>query len=82
MSLPTLEVIPVETEVGLYGGQRAVVTGVCLYPGNRVSYQCHYWNGGSYESKWFEAFLVSSVSTERQIIGFKHKETSKKEPAP
>lgn len=65
-----IEVIPVGTKVELFGGTKAVVVGILVRNGDRVLYDCGYWSGSSYQTGWFEEFMVSVEVERKTKIGY------------
>lgn len=68
-TMKQIEVIPVGSKVKIIEGPQATVTCVSIRSGG-ISYECGYWNGGTFESKYFEDFLVVHDGKTKQRIGF------------
>lgn len=66
-----LEVYRIGSSVTIGKSIDATILEITIKSNNYVIYQCGWWNGNSYEMKWFEEFMVSGDKEEKRTIGFR-----------
>jgi len=66
-----VEVMMVGSPVMLGGKVEATITGVCVRGKCHITYECGWWDGRTYQSKWMEQHEVERhEKTEAMKIGF------------
>lgn len=70
MSKNTIEVYKIGNRVKLTDDVHGTIIGISIRGDNHVTYECSWWNGRSYDSKWFHANEVEVTMAEKTRIGF------------
>lgn len=66
----SIEVLKIGTRVKLAEDVIATITSISISGNDHVTYQCGWWNGRSYDSKWFHSSEFEMTNEERLKIGF------------
>lgn len=70
MSKNSLELYKIGTRVKLVEDVVATVVGISIRGDNNITYECGWWNGRSYDSKWFHPSEFEVTLVEKIRIGF------------
>ena len=65
------EVFKIGTPVTIGKSIDATILEINIKDKGLVLYQCSWWNGNTYEVKWFEEFMVTGEQNFKEQIGFK-----------
>ena len=65
-----LEVYNIGSRVKLTSDVDGTIVGVCIRGDNYVTYECGWWNGRSYDTKWFHVSEIEISLGEKTKIGF------------
>lgn len=70
MSKNTLEVNSVGTEVKLADDVIGTIIGIMVRGNNHITYECGWWNGRSYDTRWFHVNEIEVSTGDKTRIGF------------
>jgi uncharacterized protein YodC (DUF2158 family) len=70
MSKNSLELYKIGTRVKLAEDVFATIIGISIRGDNHITYECGWWNGRSYDSKWFHSSEFEVTLVEKIRIGF------------
>lgn len=70
MSKNSLEVYKIGSKAKLAEDVYATIVGISIRGDNHVTYECGWWNGRSYDSKWFHSSEIEVTQSEKTRIGF------------
>lgn len=70
MSKNSVELYKIGSKVKLTDDVYGVITGITIRGDNYITYECSWWNGRSYDSKWFHSSEISVTTAEKYKIGF------------
>jgi uncharacterized protein YodC (DUF2158 family) len=70
MSKNTIDVYKVGSQVKLTNDVYGVITSISIHGDNHVTYECGWWNGRSYDTKWFHDSEFEVTIAEKNKIGF------------
>lgn len=70
MTKNTMDVYKVGSQVKLTNDVYGVITGISIRGDNYVTYECGWWNGRSYDTKWFHDSEFEVTAAEKNKIGF------------
>jgi uncharacterized protein YodC (DUF2158 family) len=70
MSKNTIDVYKVGSQVKLTNDVYGVITSISIRGDNHVTYECGWWNGRSYDTKWFHDSEFEVTIAEKNKIGF------------
>jgi uncharacterized protein YodC (DUF2158 family) len=65
-----LEVYNVGSKVKLAEDIDGTIVAIAIHADNNVTYECGWWNGRSYDTRWFHASEIEVTLGERTKIGF------------
>jgi hypothetical protein len=66
-----LEVITVGSRVELAEDVHGILTAICIRENNNITYEVGFWNGRSYDSRWFTSHEIRSTDLgDKKKIGF------------
>lgn len=65
-----LEVYNIGSRVKLTSDVDGIIVGICIRGDNYVTYECGWWNGRSYDTKWFHSSEIEISIGEKTKIGF------------
>jgi hypothetical protein len=70
MTKNALEVYKIGSKVKLADDVHGSIIAACIRGDNHVTYECGWWNGRSYDSKWFHSSEIEVTLSEKIRIGF------------
>jgi len=70
MSKNVLELYKIGSKVQLADDVYGIITGINIRGDNYITYECGWWNGRSYDSKWFHGDEIEITTNEKTKIGF------------
>jgi hypothetical protein len=70
MSKNTIDVYSIGTKVKLADDVFGTVIGIMVRDHNHVTYECGWWNGRSFDSRWFYSSEIEVTVSEKNRIGF------------
>lgn len=65
-----LEVYNVGSKVKLTEDVHGTIVSIGIRANNDVTYECGWWNGRSYDTRWFHASEIEVTLAEKTKIGF------------
>jgi uncharacterized protein YodC (DUF2158 family) len=65
-----LEVYSIGSKVKLAEDVYGSIVGIAIHGENDVTYECGWWNGRSYDTRWFHAGEIEVTLAEKTKIGF------------
>jgi len=65
-----LEVYNVGSKVKLTEDVYGTIVAIAIHADNNVTYECGWWNGRSYDTRWFHASEIEVTLAEKTKIGF------------
>jgi len=66
----TIEVYKIGSRVKLAEDVIGNIVGISIRGDNNITYECGWWNGRSYDTKWFHASEFEVTLVEKSRIGF------------
>lgn len=70
MTKNTIDVYKIGSQVKLTNDVYGVITGISIRGDHHVTYECGWWNGRSYDAKWFHPSEFEVTLVEKNKIGF------------
>ncbi|NDD84192.1 hypothetical protein EBZ38_07960 [bacterium] len=65
-----LEVYSVGSKVKLAEDVEGTIVAICIHGDNSVTYECGWWNGRSYDTRWFYKDQLEITINQKTKIGF------------
>jgi len=66
----TIEVYKIGSRVKLAEDVIGNIVGISIRGDNNITYECGWWNGRSYDTKWFHSSEFEVTLVEKSRIGF------------
>jgi len=70
MSKNTLETYKIGSKVKLTDDVFGTISAISIRGDNYVTYECGWWNGRSYDNRWFHADEIEVTVADKARIGF------------
>jgi uncharacterized protein YodC (DUF2158 family) len=65
-----LEVYNIGSKVKLTEDVEGIIIGIGINGDNNITYECGWWNGRSYDTRWFHANEIEVITAKKTKIGF------------
>lgn len=65
-----LEVYSIGSKVKLTEDVEGSIVGIAIHGDNHITYECGWWNGRSYDTRWFHASEIEIIIAKKTKIGF------------